>query len=79
MRGADLQGKPVRREDGERLGRLREIHIQDGEVTALTCGGLGLLQRFVASQRGHRVPWADVLRITPREIVVADRARQDAR
>jgi sporulation protein YlmC with PRC-barrel domain len=73
MRAADLQGRRIRCRDGRRLGRVDEIHVRDGVVIALTCGGLGLLQRFTASERGHRVAWRDVLEITPREIVVADR------
>jgi sporulation protein YlmC with PRC-barrel domain len=75
MRAADLQGKPVRSEGGERLGRVREIHLRGAEVGSLTCGGFGFLQRFTASRRGHRIAWTDVLRITDREIVVADRRR----
>lgn len=72
MKSSDLQGRPVRTESGERLGRVGEIHTAGGVVTALTCGGGGFLQRFVASRRGRRVDWDRVLRVTPREIVVRD-------
>jgi sporulation protein YlmC with PRC-barrel domain len=73
MRSSDLQGKRVVTETGKRLGRIREIHLRGDEVTALTVGGGGFLQRFTSSRRGHRVEWTDVRRVTDREIVVADR------
>jgi sporulation protein YlmC with PRC-barrel domain len=71
IRSAELQGAEVRTESGRRLGKVREIHVRDGEVTALVCGG-GFLQRFAPSRRGHRVRWERVRRITGRAIVVAD-------
>jgi sporulation protein YlmC with PRC-barrel domain len=74
MRAADLQGKRVVDEAGKRLGHVDEIHVENGQVTALAVGRGGLLQRFTSSHRGHRVAWADVRKITPQEIVVA-RAR----
>jgi len=70
IRATDLQGKRVRGEDGRNLGRVSEIHVEDGEVTVLVCGGRGLLQRFRASRGGHRVDWRDVVRLTGHEIVV---------
>jgi sporulation protein YlmC with PRC-barrel domain len=72
MRSSDLQGKRVVTENGERLGHVDEIHLEDGVVSALTCGGGGLLQRFTASRLGHRVKWDRVRKITDKEIVVAD-------
>jgi sporulation protein YlmC with PRC-barrel domain len=73
IRAADLQGKKVRSEDGQRLGRVDEIHVKDGAVTMLVCGGRGFLQRFRASRGGVRVRWEDVRRLTGKEIVVARR------
>jgi sporulation protein YlmC with PRC-barrel domain len=70
IRSADLQGAAVRHEDGARLGRVSEIHVQNGEVTLLIVGPGGLMQRFAASRSGRRVRWAQVQRITGREIVV---------
>jgi sporulation protein YlmC with PRC-barrel domain len=72
MTAADLQGKRVVTEGGRRLGHVDEIVTAEGEVTALVCGRGGLLQRFIASHRGHRVKWARVRRVTAREIVVSD-------
>jgi sporulation protein YlmC with PRC-barrel domain len=73
IRSADLQGKRVRTEDGRSLGHVDEVHVRDGEVTVLVCGGRGLFQRFRASRGGAQVRWADVKQLTPAEIVVARR------
>ena len=70
IRSADLQGAVVRREDGQRIGRVSEVHVRDGKVTLLTVGAGGVLERFTASRRGRRVRWDQVQRITGREIVV---------
>ena len=70
IRSAELQGRRVVAEDGRRLGRVEEIHVRDGAVTVLTLGPGGLLERFRGSSRGQRVAWDEVLRVTPREIVV---------
>ena len=73
IRSADLQGMRVVAEDGRSLGRVSEIHVQDGAVTVLVCGGRGLLQRFRSSRGGRRIAWEDVRRLAGHEIVVADR------
>ena len=76
MRAAELQEKPVRRQNGERLGKVDEIHVTaEGHVTAITCGASGLLQRFMRSRRGHRIPWTDVLSVAAKEIVVRGGSR----
>jgi len=72
IRSVALQGRPVITEAGKRLGHVYEIHIQDGEVATLTCGGRGLLQRFWPSRGGHTIRWSKVRRIGEKEIVVAD-------
>jgi sporulation protein YlmC with PRC-barrel domain len=74
IRAASLEGLPVLAETGDRLGRVREIHMKDGEVTALTCGGLGFLQRFLPVRRGHRVEWRQVRQVTASAVIV-ERAR----
>jgi sporulation protein YlmC with PRC-barrel domain len=73
MRASDLQCKQVRDDHGRRLGRLDELHIRDGVVTTLVCGPVGLLQRFMASRAGRRVPWSDVIAVTPDAIIVTTR------
>jgi sporulation protein YlmC with PRC-barrel domain len=71
IRATDLQGKLVRTQAGERLGRVSEIHLQDGRVTTLVCSGRGgFLQRFMAARSGRRIAWDKVRRLTDREIVV---------
>jgi sporulation protein YlmC with PRC-barrel domain len=67
---SDLQGRRVRREDGEVLGRVFVVHATDGRVESLICGARGFLQRLSGSRAGHRVAWDDVVEVTGREIVV---------
>jgi sporulation protein YlmC with PRC-barrel domain len=69
---SDLQGMQVRREDGEVLGRVFELHVENGRVKNLICGPRGFLQRLSASRAGRRVPWERVVGIEGREIVVRD-------
>lgn len=79
IRSSELQGKRVRRENGERLGRVYEIRVHNSRVVSLICGSRGFLQRLMGSVSGHRVEWAKVVRITPIEIVVANRGARIVR
>ena len=70
MRLSDLRDKQVRTLDGEKLGRVHEIHCERGQVTALMCGSGGFLERWTGKRGGRRVPWECVRKVTEREIVV---------
>jgi sporulation protein YlmC with PRC-barrel domain len=72
IRASDLAGKPVRRENGELLGDVFEIRIQNSKVSALICGARGFFQRLTGSVAGHRVDWSQVRQITPSQILIAD-------
>jgi sporulation protein YlmC with PRC-barrel domain len=72
MRISKLCGKTVRRQNGEILGRIREVHAEDNQITTLICGARGILQRFTGSRKGHRVAWKDVIKLDGDEIIVAD-------
>ena len=67
-----LQGAVVRTESGRRLGRLREIHVREGQVISFVCGAGGLLQRFWPTRRGRRVAWDKVVSCAPGAVVVRD-------
>jgi sporulation protein YlmC with PRC-barrel domain len=69
---SDLCGKPIRRENGEAIGHVFEVHADGSRVTALTCGSRAFFQRMKASRSGHRILWKDVVRVTAKEIVVAN-------
>jgi sporulation protein YlmC with PRC-barrel domain len=71
---SELQGKRVRRENGEVLGRVYEIRLRHSRVAALICGSRGFFQRLAGTVSGHRVPWEQVRKITPSEIIIADHA-----
>jgi sporulation protein YlmC with PRC-barrel domain len=79
IRASDLQGKHVRRENGEKLGRVYEIRLQHSQVAALICGVRGFFQRLAGTEAGHRVDWKQVQKITPSEIIVADKGSRTVR
>ena len=70
IRAGSLQGLPVVAAAGGRLGRVTEIHVRDGEVTAFTYGGVGFVQRFFPVRRGHRVEWGQVRQVTTSAVIV---------
>src|SRR4051812_2888632 len=70
MRLTDLRHAMVRTEKGEKIGRVFEVHCDRGKVTALVCGGGGLLERLTARTQGRRIQWTRVVRISGAEIVV---------
>ena len=70
MRLTDLQNKDVRTEDGERLGRVHEVHCQNGVVIALKVGPGSFIERLTVKTKGRRVPWDRVRKIEKERIVV---------
>jgi len=79
IRASELQGKRVRRENGEELGRVYEIRLRHSDVAALICGARGFFQRLAGTEAGHRVDWKQVRRITPSEIIIADKGSRKVR
>ncbi|HEY1961400.1 MAG TPA: PRC-barrel domain-containing protein [Rhizomicrobium sp.] len=79
IRASDLQGKRVRRENGDVLGRVYEIRLHHSRVAALICGAGGFLQRLGGRMTGHRVPWEQVRKITASEIIIADKGTRKVR
>ena len=74
---SDLRDKQVRTLDGERLGRVHEVHCENGAVTELTCGAGSFLERLTARKHGRRIPWECVLKVEKDQIVVTtDPARR---
>lgn len=70
MRLSELRDIRVRTLDGDTLGRVHEVHVQDGKVVALACGPGSFIERLTAKKHGRRIPWECVRRITRNEIVV---------
>jgi sporulation protein YlmC with PRC-barrel domain len=71
MRLTDLHGARVRRQDGSILGRVWEVHCREGRVVALGIGPGGLLQRMAGGRdRGRRISWEEVARLSGREILL---------
>lgn len=71
MRLSDLRDAKVRTLDGERLGRVHEVHCDGGRITALTCGPGSFIESLTAKKHGRRIPWEFVRRVTHHEVVVA--------
>ena len=89
MRLSDLRDKVVRTLDGEKLGRVHDVHSDKGKVTALMVGPGSFIESLTARKLGRRVPWECVRRVDAREVVVtpdppqrkpnASRSRQGTR
>ena len=71
MRLTDLRHKQVRGLDGERLGRVFEVHSEGGTVSALMIGPGSLIERLTARKGGRRVPWDLVKRVQAKAIIVS--------
>jgi sporulation protein YlmC with PRC-barrel domain len=70
IRLCELRDKPIRTLDGERLGRVHEVHCEDGQVTALMCGPGSWIERMTSKSRGRRIPWECVRRIDAKGVLV---------
>jgi sporulation protein YlmC with PRC-barrel domain len=71
MRLSDLRDKKIKGLDGETLGRVHEVHCDNGRVVALKCGATSLIERWTDRSRGRRVPWKSVVRVERDHILVA--------
>lgn len=71
MRLTDLRHAKVRTLDGESLGRIFEIHAEDGQITAIVCGPSGFFERLTSKEHGRSIPWEAVKRIEAKAVVVA--------
>ena len=70
IRLTDIRDKEVRTLDGERLGRVHEIHCERGVVTALMVGPGSFIERLTARKKGRRIPWDCVRKIDAKRILV---------
>jgi sporulation protein YlmC with PRC-barrel domain len=70
MRLTDIRDKEVRTLDGERLGRVHEVHCERGVVTALMVGPGSFIERLTARKKGRRIPWDCVRKIDRDRILV---------
>ena len=70
MRLTDLRDKAIRTLDGEKLGRVHEVHCEKGRITALISGPGSFLERLTARKHGRRIPWECVRRVDAKQVVV---------
>lgn len=71
MRLSDLRDAAIRTLDGEKLGRVHEVHCEGGLITALTCGPGSFIESLTAKKHGRRIPWEYVRKVRHREVIVA--------
>ena len=72
MRLSDLRDKEVKTLDGKTLGRIHDVHADDGKVIALMCGLASFVERLTAKKRGRRIAWERVARVEADAVIVAD-------
>jgi sporulation protein YlmC with PRC-barrel domain len=70
MRLSDLRDKNVCTLDGERMGRVHEVHCDGGRVTALMTGPGSFIERLTARKQGRRIPWGCVVKVEAKRVVV---------
>jgi sporulation protein YlmC with PRC-barrel domain len=71
MRLSDFQDAIVRTLDGNKIGRVHEVHCDGGRIIAIMCGPKSLIERLTARQEGRRISWECVKRVEHRRITVA--------
>ena len=76
MKLTDLRGKRVRSLDGHSLGRVHEIHCENGKVIALMTGAGSFIERMTARQDGRRIDWDCVLKVERKAILVAPNSKR---
>jgi sporulation protein YlmC with PRC-barrel domain len=85
MRLTDLRHAEVRSPDGSSLGRVYEVHCDEGCITALVCGAGGFIERLTNKREGRRIPWKSVGKLDKAGVVIvadaasASRGRSGAR
>lgn len=70
MRLSDLRDAKVRSLDGKTLGRVHDVHVEAWRIVALMCGAGSFIERLTAKNRGRRIPWEQVVRVSGGEIII---------
>jgi sporulation protein YlmC with PRC-barrel domain len=70
MRLSDLRNKTVKTLDGDSVGRVHDVHSDDGRVIALMCGAPSFIERLTAKSHGRRIPWECVRKVEKDHILV---------
>ena len=68
MRLGALINLPVMDANGQKLGRLHEIHATGGKITELVYGPAGLFERLTGKVQPTKVSWSRVSRLGPNDI-----------
>lgn len=77
MRLSELLRATARTLDGKTLGKIHEVHCDNGRIVALKCGPASLIERLSAKSHGRRIPWERVCRMSNGDLFVTPaRARK---
>jgi len=79
MRLTDLRDQRVRTLDGDVVGRVHEVHCDNGKIVALMCGPAGFIERWTSKTKGRRVAWDKVVKLGKDGLVIAPDAPSGAR
>ena len=71
IRLTDLRDKKVCTLDGEKLGRVHEVHCEKGRLVALMVGAASMIERLTTKDHGRRIPWDCVREVEPKQILVS--------
>ena len=71
IRLSQLRNSKVKTVDGETLGRVHELHVENGRIAALICGPGSFIERLTARKEGRRIPWEMVLHVEAKAVVVS--------
>lgn len=70
MRLSDLRDAKVKSLDGESLGRVHDVHSENGRIVALTCGARSFIERLTAKKHGRTIPWECVVKLDHKQVTV---------
>jgi sporulation protein YlmC with PRC-barrel domain len=70
MRLSDLRGMHVVSSEGERLGRVHEVHCDREKIVAILRGAANLVERWTGRSHGRRVDWSSIDRIESGSVVL---------
>ena len=74
MRLSDLRNKPLRGLDGERLGRVHEVHCDGGRIVALKSGPGSWIESLTGKAEGHSIAWERVRKVDAKGVLIAPKA-----
>lgn len=70
IRLSDLNEAVVIDAEGKSLGRVHEVHVDCGEIRALTYGERAFIERMTGRGQARKIPWERVKQVAHRRVVL---------